>query len=593
MDTMSANWMNPVQPAMQPGMGAPVQYGGVAPQQQVQPGQQQMQPMQQQMQPAQQQMQPAQQMQPMQQQMQPTQQQMQPAQQQMPPAQQVPPQGLQQQQQPPSSGMSFDFDDLFGVPSGQPAPTPTPTPTPTPGMPAMQQQMPLQPDMYPTQAPTPTPTPFPVPVPVPVPAPVPAAAPFDASTQQFQMPVQMPSADAPAPVPAPVPQAAHPNPAFNAASPYPAPTPAYAPAMPNMEMGASPAQQQPPSAAMNYSDPMAMQMMQMQMQPHDDGLSEMERKTKSSVMKIQELKDSIAALKQQNDHAAMERESRTAPAGYGQQVGVGGYPQPQVTHAVPAPSPVAFTGNASDLKEMFKRQFQGADDAVVNDLAENVIQGHMSQDQAVEMLREMGQSAVTVRADRERKDEAYARELQRMEDSMPATRAPTTTTYQGVGGTVSRVEQEQRDMALAQQMQQEEQTKSTTGPSRGGSEWGDQSLYDPKGEFKIASLSIPTYEIRDNVTFYIVEVTTIDGQKWSLPRRYSMFSALNDSITPPGHASPLFPPKVWVKMSAAQSEQRRTQLGIWLNDVLMKAKTQNRFDRILYNFLEANIRMHK
>ena len=270
---------------------------------------------------------------------------------------------------------------------------------------------------------------------------------------------------------------------------------------------------------------------------------------------------------------------------------LGTQPQPQHTpapqaHQAPSysASPAPFRGSASELKADLKRRFSGADDSVVADLAENVVQGQMSQDQALEMLQEMSGAAQGVAQEQSRKDEEYARLLQAQEEHEASRTVPTTNKvgYEGIGG-VSRLEQEQRDMELAQQMQSKESAPQQRQQPVARDEWGgareQQRAHSPTstfGSYPIHKVAIPSCENRDRNWYFRIEVEGEAGIQYSVYKRYSSFDDFQKRLETQGNAhlrtGPPFPPKSMTsKISSGSSDahsKRRQALQTWLQNVL-------------------------
>ena len=248
---------------------------------------------------------------------------------------------------------------------------------------------------------------------------------------------------------------------------------------------------------------------------------------------------------------------------------------PQQQYREP-PQMERYTGSSADLKADLSRQFSGADDSVIADLVENVVQGHMSRAQAMEMLGEMCGTACNQATELSRRDEEYARMLQAQEEREVTMQRPASKTlgYEGLGN-VSRLEQEQRDMDLAKQMQEKENLASRASEQderpRGGSQFRGQHGGGGGGGGPPlpTHVSIPTFESRDGATFFLIEVILDNDDHYKVSKRYSQFDQLRQRVeaSPFGKGGPAFPPKA-LTSSVATNEQRRHTLASWLQDMV-------------------------
>ena len=322
---------------------------------------------------------------------------------------------------------------------------------------------------------------------------------------------------------------------------------------------------------------------------HDE-ISEVERKQRDSMKTIQKIKDEIMALKGQTETASMERRARDTAA--------------QQAHtqaaAVAAAQPVIqneHTRTQERDDENLARQLQAMEGA---------------QPPRSSTTQYEGVGGVT-QLEQEQRDLALAQEMQNQENKTRAAPAVPTrpaggysssqapsygnqpqsysspspsygggntynsnssgTSYEGVGG-VSRLEQEQRDMALAQEMQDQENRKSSQREQRqgGAPSYGSQASQGGDGEgVRFQSVSVCDTQTLDSVTYYIVQVTMTNGTSRKLQKRYSVFDTLHQKFTAGGYPGSNFPPKSMFKKTGQQAiELRRTQLNMWLSDLVEK-----------------------
>eukprot|EP01060_Flectonema_neradi_P022174 TRINITY_DN3045_c0_g2_i3.p1 TRINITY_DN3045_c0_g2~~TRINITY_DN3045_c0_g2_i3.p1 ORF type:complete len:632 (+),score=157.75 TRINITY_DN3045_c0_g2_i3:72-1967(+) len=327
----------------------------------------------------------------------------------------------------------------------------------------------------------------------------------------------------------------------------------------------------------------------------NDELLEVERKQRDSMRAIQKIKDEIMALKGQTETASMERRARDNAAH-------------QQAHAAQSAQVAAHSAIQEENKRMQERDDEN--------LARQLQAMEGAQPPRSSTTQYEGVGGVS-QLEQEQRDLALAQEMQNEENkstrgsgarsggynsSQPAYSqrqaqsyggsygSNSGTSYEGVGG-VSRLEQEQRDMALAQEMQDQENRKSS---QRGGSSSNYGTNHQGDGEtVRVQSVSVCDTQVLDTVTYYIVQVSMTNGKSWKLQKRYSVFDTLHQKFSNAGYPGSNFPPKSMFKVSGQGIEQRRAQLNMWLSDLVEKAKVEHRpmeLRAALMDFLELEQR---
>ena len=96
----------------------------------------------------------------------------------------------------------------------------------------------------------------------------------------------------------------------------------------------------------------------------------------------------------------------------------------------------------------------------------------------------------------------------------------------------------------------------------------------PQGqEFNIVGVRIASHEEREGVMYFIIEVTTIDGNSWKVYKRYNMFFDLREKCDRHGHTtSHSFPSKTLLKVTGEALDERRKSLDWYMTEMTEKAR---------------------